>query len=146
LSTSTPFLTHTLQGFLQGEHVNVNDMCICMFMFMFMCTFIFMFIFTFMVMPMSMSMSISCTGAFTVQVNVPEVDAGAFFRFCTHERESKKERKSVEKKEFEKSESAKEKSELCFFLPQTLQTQSRAQSHSAGGKARVLSKMYSTVC
>jgi hypothetical protein len=97
-----------------------------MFMFMFMCTFIFMFIFTFMVMPMSMSMSISCTGAFTVQVNVLEVDAGAFFRFCTHEREAKKERKSVKKKKFEKvkAPSAKEKSaNLCFFLPQTLETQ-----------------------
>jgi hypothetical protein len=34
-------------------------------------------------------MSISCTGSCTVQVNVLEVDAGAFLRFCTREREAK---------------------------------------------------------
>ncbi len=84
--------------------------CICMLMFMFtfMCTFIFMFMFTFkfmpmsmfMLMPMSMFMSISFTGSCTVQVNVLEVDAGAFLRFCTLEREAKKRAQSVKKKVF----------------------------------------------
>ncbi len=59
-----------------------------MFMFTFMCTFLFMF--TFMFTPISMFMSISCTGTCTVQVNVPEVDVGAFLRFRTPEREAKK--------------------------------------------------------
>ncbi len=82
--------------------------CICMliFMFTFMCTFIFMFMFTFkfmpmsmfMLMPMSMFMSISCTGSCTVQVNVLEVDAGAFLCFRTREREAKKRAQKHEEK------------------------------------------------
>jgi hypothetical protein len=43
-----------------------------------------------------MFMSISCTGSCTVQVNVLEVDAGAFLRFRTHEHEAKK---GVQKRE-----------------------------------------------
>jgi hypothetical protein len=54
----------------------------------------------FMLMPMSMFMSISFTGSCTVQVNVLEVDAGAFLRFCTLEREAKKRAQSVKKKVF----------------------------------------------
>jgi hypothetical protein len=67
------------------------------------------------------------------------VDAGAFFRFFTHEREAKKERKSVKKKEFEKSESAKEKSaNLCFFLAQTLETQFQSPKLLCRGKSKGL--------
>ncbi len=106
------------------------------FMFTFMCTFIFMFTFKFM--PMSMFMSISCTGSCTVQVNVLEVDAGAFCAFALVSVKPKKESKSVKKKVFEKSKSAKRAKKSVKENKREF-----AQSHSAGGKTRILSKMCS---
>jgi hypothetical protein len=52
----------------------------------------------------------------------------------------------MKKKEREKSESAerekKNRKNSRFFLPPTPDARSRAQSCSAGGKGRILSKMY----
>ncbi len=104
-------------------HLSASTADSLLFTFKFMPTSMFMF------MPMSMFMSISFTGSYTVQVNVLEVDAGAFLRFRTCEREAKKRARSVKKKEFEKSKSAKREKKSVKENKREF-----AQSHSAGEK------------
>ncbi len=79
----------------------------------------------------------------------PEAGAGAFLALSRSRARNKKERESSKKKEREKSENAERERKSAnsrFFLPPTLEApSSSAQRCSAGGKARVLSKMYSKV-
>jgi hypothetical protein len=81
---------------------------------------------------------------------LPEVGAGAFSRFRAREREAKKERESAKKKECEKKRKRrarkKKSANSRFFLDPKWKSGFRAQSRSAGGKAKVLSEMYSSVC
>jgi hypothetical protein len=67
-------------------------------------------------------------------------------RFRAREREAKREREEKKSAKKGKAPSAKEKNaNLRFFLPPTVESGFRAQSRSAGGEARVLSNMYSSV-
>jgi hypothetical protein len=78
-----------------------------------------------------------------------EVGAGAFFALSRSQARSKKERKSAKKKSAKKAKvpSAKEKSANSrFILNPKWKSGFRAQSRSAGGKAKVLNEMYSSVC
>jgi hypothetical protein len=78
------------------------------------------------------------------------VGAGAFFALSrSRARSEKKSAKARRKKSAKKAKapSAKEKSANSrFFLNQKWKSGFRAQSGSAGGKAKVLSEMYSSVC
>ncbi len=74
-------------------------------------------------------------------------------RFCAFALASakpKKERESAKKKESEKSESAERERKKAriraFSCHPQWKSSFRAQSSSAGGKARVLSEIYSSVC
>jgi hypothetical protein len=73
-----------------------------------------------------------------------------FLRFRARKREAKKRAHKREEKRARKkvkAPSAKEKSaNLRFFLSLKWKSGFRAQSRSAGGKAKVLSVMYSSVC
>ncbi len=71
-----------------------------------------------------------------------------FSRFRAHEHEAKKERESAKKKKRGKSESAereRKKIEFTLFPPPTGKIRFQSQKALGRGKARVLSKMYSSV-
>jgi hypothetical protein len=72
-----------------------------------------------------------------------------FSRFRAREREAKKERESAKEKEREKKRKRrarkKKSANSRFFLNPKWKSGFRAQSRSAGGKAKALSEMYSSV-
>jgi hypothetical protein len=84
------------------------------------------------------------------------VGAGTFFALSrSRARSEKKSAKAQRKKSAKKNESAERKRKKArkkksansrFFLNPMWKSGFRAQSCSAGGKAKVLSEMYSSVC
>jgi hypothetical protein len=77
------------------------------------------------------------------------VGAGAFLRFCARECEAKKrtqKRKEKKAQKKDKAPSAKEKTQIhAFSSPHSGKPVSEPKAARQGGKARVLSKMYSSV-
>ncbi len=69
-----------------------------------------------------------------------------FSHFRAHECEAIKERVSTKKKEHEKAKAPSAKKICAFSSLPHLMLGPRAQICSAGGKARVLSKIYDTLC